>query len=62
MDGLNDDIKSLMCKRVYDIAGVTDKDTKIYLNEEVVQVKTFEKYVDMYIGEKLKRREYLRKE
>ena len=52
MDGLNDDIKSLMCKRVYDIAGVTDKDTKIYLNEEVVQVKTFEKYVDMYIGEK----------
>ena len=31
MTGLNDDIKALMCKRVYDIAGVTDKDTKIYL-------------------------------
>ena len=52
MTGLNDDIKALMCKRVYDIAGVTDKDTKIYLNDSLIQVKTFEKYVDMYIGDK----------
>ena len=52
MDGLSDDIKSLMCKRVYDIAGVTDKDTKIYLNEKLIEVKTFEKYIDMYIGDK----------
>ena len=52
MTGLNDDIKALMCKRVYDIAGVTDKDTKIYLNDSLIHVKTFEKYVDMYIGDK----------
>ena len=50
MDKLDDDIKSLMSKRVYDIAGVTDKDTKIYLNENLIDVKTFEKYVDLYIG------------
>ncbi len=52
MSGLNQEIRSLLCKRVYDIAGVTDKDTKIYLNDELIQVKTFEKYVDLYIGDK----------
>ena len=52
MDGLDEDIKALMSKRVYDIAGVTDKDTKIYLNESIIEVKTFEKYVDLYIGNK----------
>ena len=52
MDGLTKEIKDLMSKRVYDIAGVTDKDTKIFLNDEIIQVKTFEKYVDMYIGDK----------
>ena len=50
MDGLTNEIKELMSKRVYDIAGVTDKETKIFLNDELIQVKTFEKYVDISIN------------
>jgi len=52
MDGLNDDIINLVKKRVYDIAGVTDKDTKVYFNDKMVDVRSFEKYVDLYIGDK----------
>lgn len=49
MPGLTDDIKSLIKRRVYDIAGVTDKNTKVYFNDVQVEVKTFDKYVDLYL-------------
>jgi len=52
MDGLNNEIKNLIKKRVYDIAGVTDKDTKVYFNDKLIDVRSFEKYVDLYIGDK----------
>ena len=52
MDGLNEDMKSLIKKRVYDIAGVTDKDTKVYFDNKLIDVRQFEKYVDLYIGSK----------
>tara|TARA_Y100000991_G_scaffold215072_1_gene204392 strand:- start:35 stop:3640 length:3606 start_codon:yes stop_codon:yes gene_type:complete len=52
MDGLNDDIISIIRKRTYDIAGVTDKSVKVYFNNKLLDIKDFEKYVDMYIGSK----------
>ena len=52
IDKLNDKLKALIKKRVYDIAGVTDKITKVYFNNKLLEVKTFEKYVDLYIGTK----------
>ncbi len=49
MNGLETDVKNLMIKRVYDIAGITDKETKVYLNGNLIESKTFEKYVDLYL-------------
>merc|ERR1712127_879508 len=50
--GMSDDILSIIKKRVYDIAGVTDKKTKVYFNGKMVECREFEKYVDLYIGPK----------
>ncbi len=48
-NGLTDDIKSLIARRVYDIAGVTDKSTKVFFNDKAVEIKTFDKYVELYL-------------
>ena len=52
IDKLTDDMFQLLKKRVYDIAAVTDKSVKVILNKEIVPVRTFEQYINMYIGEK----------
>jgi len=46
------DMIQVMQKRVYDICAVTDKDVTVWLNNKKLEFKTFEKYVDMYIGDK----------
>ena len=43
------DIVRLMKKRAYDIAG-TCQDLTIYFNDEKIHFRSFERYVDMYIG------------
>lgn len=48
MDSLDDDIVSLLKKRVYDMAG-TVKDIKVYLNDERLKIKNFKQYVEMYL-------------
>jgi DNA topoisomerase-2 len=48
IDGLNPGMVSLFKKRVYDIAAVTHKGIKVKLNNELLPVKTFQQYVDMY--------------
>jgi DNA topoisomerase II len=59
MKSLNDNMRNLIRKRVYDIAGVTDKGTKVYFNNKVIEIKSFEKYVNLYIGKKdVKQRMY----
>ena len=57
MDGLEAEVRDLMVKRVYDIAGITDKETKVYFNNKLIESKTFDKYVDLYLppSEDLKR-------
>ena len=51
-DGLTDDMHDVLMKRVYDICAITDKDVTVWLNGQKLDVKTFEKYVDLYIGSK----------
>jgi DNA topoisomerase-2 len=48
------DVISLLKKRVYDIAAVTDKALKVKYNDIIVPVKNFQQYIDMYIGDKKK--------
>ena len=48
--GIDHDMMSLLRKRVYDIAALTDKSIKVKFNNEVVPVKNFKQYIDMYIG------------
>lgn len=50
MEILEEDIVSLMRKRVYDMAGILGKTVKVYFNGEKLPVKDFQSYVDMYLG------------
>jgi DNA topoisomerase-2 len=50
--GLTPDMLALLKRRVYDLAAVTDKTVKVKYNSELVPVKNFLQYVDLYIGNK----------
>lgn len=52
IEGISSDLISLFKKRVYDIAAVTDKQVKVYYNNNQLDIKTFQNYVDYYIGDK----------
>jgi len=55
IQGLTPDMLALLKKRVYDIGAVTDhsiKKIKINLNGNLVPVKNFQQYIDLYIGGK----------
>lgn len=52
IDGLTDDLMQLFRKRVYDCTACTDKALSVYLNDVKIEVKEFEKYVDLYLGDK----------
>ena len=39
---------SLLKKRVYDISACTNNKVKVYLNDELIKVDTFESYIDMF--------------
>lgn len=52
--GLTYDMMALLKKRVYDIGAVTDhsiKKIKVSLNTNVVPVKNFQQYIDLYLGD-----------
>ncbi len=50
--GISDDLFQLIHKRVYDAAAVSGADVSVAFNGQKLEVKTFEKYVDMYVGAK----------
>jgi len=52
IDGLSSDLISLFKRRVYDIGAVTDKTVKIKYNGNLIPVKSFEQYLNLYIGTK----------
>ena len=49
---LSKDMINLFKRRVYDIAAITDKSVKVKYNGNMVPVRTFEEYVNLYIGTK----------
>ena len=46
------DMLSVMTRRVYDIAAVTDKTVKVKLNGKPLNVRNYESYMNLYIGDK----------
>ena len=52
LQGLTDNMYKIMEKRVYDMCAITSKDVNVYLNDVKIDCKTFEKYVDLYLGSK----------
>ena len=55
IQGLTTDMLALLKKRVYDIGAVTDhsiKKVKISYNSNIIPVKNFQQYIDLYIGPK----------
>ena len=49
MTCLNKDIVALLKKRIYDLAGIFNSRVKVYLNNKVIKVPNFSKYVDFYL-------------
>jgi DNA topoisomerase-2 len=52
IQGLTPDLIALLKKRVFDVAAVTDKSLKVKYNSNLIPVKNFQQYIDMYIGDK----------
>jgi DNA topoisomerase-2 len=54
IEGFNDDFKSLIMRRIYDIAAVTNKSVNVTFNNTKLnpEVKNFQQYIDLYIGSK----------
>ena len=52
IENISQNMISLLKKRTYDIAAVTNKSVKVKWNNEILPVKDFTDYVDMYIGKK----------
>ena len=52
ISNLSADMVALFKKRVYDISAVTDKSIKVRYNTELVPIKNFVQYIDLYIGDK----------
>ena len=52
IEGLSPDLIALLKKRVYDISAVTDKSIKVKYNSQLIPVKNFQQYIDLYIGDK----------
>lgn len=51
-NGLSSDVIALLKKRVYDVSAVTNKTLKVRCNSTQISVKTFQQYLDLYIGPK----------
>lgn len=49
MEKLEDDTVSLLTKRAYDLAGVSDSKVRVYLNGQRIEIKNFVEYCDLYL-------------
>ena len=52
MAGLDDDTYALLRKRAMDACALTDATVSVFFNDAKVNVKDFERYVDLYLGPK----------
>ena len=48
--GLTDDIMALLKRRVFDMAAIVGKGVKVKFNDELIPVKSFKQYIDLFIG------------
>ena len=48
MTSLDDDMVSVLQRRVYDVAGVTDESVRVYWNNERLNVHDFQDYVKLF--------------
>lgn len=49
---MSDDMHALLVRRVHDMTAVTDPDVAVYLNDKRIDIKSFERYLDLYLGGK----------
>ena len=52
IENISEAMIRLFQKRTYDIAGITEKTIKVKYNKQQIPIKSFEQYVDLYIGSK----------
>lgn len=52
---LSNDMYELFKKRAYDACATTDPTVTVYFNDEKLEIKDFERYADLYIGDKASR-------
>jgi len=48
---LTKDMLSLFKRRVYDVAGTTTSSVKVYYNDKLLEIKSFEDYIKMYYAD-----------
>lgn len=48
LDKLSDDLVNMMKRRVYDIAALTGKKIKVYLDNKLVPINSFDQYVSLF--------------
>lgn len=52
MKGMTDDMYALFRKRAFDACAATPATVAVYFNDEKLESKTFERYTDLYLGDK----------
>ena len=52
--GLSEDMLTLMEKRAYDLAACSNDRLSIYFNDQKINCKSFEKYIDLFLGKEKK--------
>jgi len=49
-EGLTDDMIAIITKRTYDLAACTAGQCNVYLNDQKINIRSFEKYIDYFVG------------
>lgn len=49
--GLSDDMRALLLRRCYDVCALTDKDVAVTVDGARLPIKSFERYIDLYLGD-----------
>ena len=49
MEGLSQQMIQLFQRRVFDVSGITSKEVKVKYNNELIKIKDFQSYMDLYI-------------
>lgn len=52
LKGMTDDMFALFRKRAFDACATTASTVSVYFNEQKLEAKTFERYTDLYLGDK----------